>query len=216
MSRELNAELADDISRWFRDSADAIGDLDEECASATADAASITALALRTGGKLLAFGNGGSAADAQHLAAELVGRFARDRIGLPAIALTADSSVITAIANDYSFEHIFARQIDALGSAGDIALAISTSGASRNVLLGIQAASAKGLKTIGLMGKRGSPLADSVEISIVVSAEETARVQECHTVIEHAFCDAVERLVLRRDQGPDREGLSSEGVGSEH
>jgi phosphoheptose isomerase len=167
------------------------------------DAAACAALALvgslGAGGTLLAFGNGGSAADAQHLAAELTGRFEAERAALPAVALTTDGSALTAIANDYGFERVFARQVEGLGRPGDVALGISTSGSSLNVLAGIRAARERGLITIGLCGAAGSPLADAAHVAITVDADRTARVQEAHLLVEHALCRAVDRLLFTDD-----------------
>jgi D-sedoheptulose 7-phosphate isomerase len=147
---------------------------------------------LRNGGKVLFFGNGGSAADAQHLAAELVGRFVRERAGLPAIALTTDSSILTAVGNDYGFEQVFARQIQALGQSGDVAVAISTSGNSANVLEGVKEARKRNLKTIGLTGKDGGTLAQQADVAITIPSTSTARIQECHIAIGHLFCELVD------------------------
>ncbi len=164
----------------------------EDCGQAIIDAASAICNCLRAGGKLLIFGNGGSAADAQHIAAEFVGRFVMERQALPAIALTTDSSILTAIGNDYGFERVFARQVEALGRANDIAIGISTSGNSPNVLAGLEQAKKQKLKTIGLAGKDGGALAKSVDIAIVVNSANTARVQECHITIGHLLCELVE------------------------
>jgi phosphoheptose isomerase len=153
----------------------------------------------RSGGKVLLFGNGGSAADAQHVAAEFVGRFELERPALPAIALGTNGSALTAIANDFGFEHVFARQIEALGRPGDVAIAISTSGASANVLEAVAAARRLGLVTIGLSGPSPSPLAQGVQISIRVPGEGAASIQEAHLVVEHALCRAVEMLIA--DEG---------------
>jgi phosphoheptose isomerase len=159
-------------------------------------AALALASSLGTGGKVLTFGNGGSAADAQHFAAELVGRFERERVALPAVALTTDTSALTAIANDYGFKSVFARQVEALGRPGDVALAISTSGASPNVLAGVAAARRAGMTTIGLCGRRGCDLCQAVDVAIAVEAGATARVQETHLTTEHAICRGIERLLF--------------------
>ena len=145
------------------------------------------------GGKVLAFGNGGSAADAQHFAAELVGRFERDRSGMPALALTTDTCALTSVGNDYGFERIFARQIEALGREGDVAVAISTSGASPNVVAGLREASARGLRTVALTGRNGGALGAMAEIHINVPHDTTCRVQEVHMTLLHAICGIVER-----------------------
>lgn len=146
---------------------------------------------LRRGGKVLVFGNGGSAADAQHMAAELVGRFLLDRRGLPAIALTTDTSALTAIANDFGFEQVFARQVEALGRRGDVAVAISTSGRSANVVAGVRAAHAAGLRTIAIVGPGGSELERLAQLPVVVDAEGPA-LQEGQLTVEHALCEVVE------------------------
>ncbi len=153
--------------------------------------------ALAHGGKVIAFGNGGSAADAQHLAAELVGRFGRERRALAALALTADTSVVTALANDYAFDRVFARQIAALGRPGDVALGISTSGRSVNVLRGLEAARAAGLTTIALTGGDGGPIGRAADIHVNVPGESTPRVQEVHRTVLHVLCDLVEREACR-------------------
>ncbi len=154
--------------------------------------------ALAAGGKLLVFGNGGSAADAQHMAAELVGRFARDRAALAAVALTADASILTSVANDEGYDRVFARQVEALGRPGDVALGISTSGASPNVLAALQAAGARGLRTIALTGRDGGPIGAAAAIHVNVAEASTARVQEVHRTVIHAMCELVERSVVER------------------
>lgn len=148
--------------------------------------------AFRSGGKLLVFGNGGSAADAQHMAAELVGRFARERAAMPAIALTTDTSVLTSVGNDYGFDRVFARQVEALGRPGDVAFGISTSGASANVLAALEAAKARGLVTIALTGRDGGAIGRAAAIHVNVPDASTARVQEVHRTLIHAICELVE------------------------
>lgn len=155
-------------------------------------AAQAMADALKAGHKLLAFGNGGSAADAQHLAAELVGRFQKERAAMPAIALTVDTSILTSIANDYSYRQVFVRQIEALGQPGDVALGISTSGVSPNVLAALQAARARGLKTIALTGRDGGSIGPAADIHVNVPDQNTARVQEVHRTIMHVMCEVIE------------------------
>lgn len=159
-------------------------------------AARVVREALAGGGKLLVFGNGGSAAEAQHVAAEFVGRFARERAGLAAIALSTDTSALTAIANDYGFARVFARQVEALGRPGDVALGISTSGASANVVAALEAARAAGLATIGLTGRDGGRVAALVDVHVHVPHPSTARVQEAHLTLLHALCDLVERAAV--------------------
>lgn len=148
--------------------------------------------ALKEGRKLLLMGNGGSAADCQHIASELVGRFQRERRGLPAIALTTDTSILTSVSNDYSFEAVFARQIEALADRGDIVIGISTSGESRNIVKAVESAKELGCFTVGLLGRSGGVLKSMVDLPIVVSADKTARVQECHLLIIHMVCEMIE------------------------
>ena len=168
-----------------------------DCSTAIFEAADLITTCLRAGGKLLFFGNGGSAADAQHLAAEFVGRFVRERAGLPAIALTTDSSILTAVGNDYGFDQIFARQVQALGRPGDVAIAISTSGNSPNIIEGVKAARKGYLKTIGLSGKDGGLLAAEADVVITIASTSTARIQECHITIGHLFCQLTEEALAR-------------------
>ncbi len=157
------------------------------------DAAAAIAESFRGGGKLLLFGNGGSAADAQHVAAEFVGRFQRERAALAAIALTADTSVLSSIGNDYAFERVFARQVEALGRQGDVAFGISTSGRSPNVLAGLTTARERGLKTLALTGGDGGAIGKAADTHLNVASDSTARVQEVHRTLLHAICDLVER-----------------------
>ena len=158
-----------------------------------ADAAAAILAASREGGKVLVFGNGGSAADAQHLATDLVGRFQRERRAVAAVPLTADGSLLTAVANDYAFDRVFVRQIEALGTRGDLAFGISTSGRSANVVEALRAARARGLRTIALTGNDGGPAGALADIHINVPDPSTARVQEAHRTLIHAICELVER-----------------------
>jgi len=167
--------------------------LRDEDLQPVADAAAAILAASRDGGKVLVFGNGGSAADAQHLATDLVGRFQRERRPVAALALTADSTLLTAVANDYAFDRVFVRQIEALGSQGDLAFGISTSGRSVNVVEGLRAARARGLRTIALTGRDGGPAGALADIHITVPDPSTARVQEAHRTLIHAICELVER-----------------------
>jgi len=165
----------------------------DQYADATARAGELLVAALRSGGKVLLFGNGGSAADAQHIAAELVGRFVRQRDGLPAVALTTDTSALTAIANDFGYDEVFARQVRALGRAGDAAIAISTSGRSPSVLRAVEACKAIGIRTIGLTGGDGGQLASAVDVPLIVAASTlSARIQETHITIGHVLCELVD------------------------
>jgi len=147
---------------------------------------------LSNGGKILWMGNGGSAADSQHLAAELVGRFSRERAGLASIALSTDTSILTAVGNDYGYEKIFARQIDALCRPGDVVVGISTSGNSVNVLEAIQLAKTREAITIGLLGRDGGVLKDASDYCLVVPSNDTARIQEAHILMGHLLCDWIE------------------------
>ena len=156
-------------------------------------AAKICIESLKNGGKILIFGNGGSAADAQHIAAELVSRYKTERKGLAAIALTTDSSIITAIGNDYGFDKIFTRQIEALANQGDVAIGISTGGTSENILKALNLSNEKNCKTIGLSGRGGGGFNKICDINLVVPAEDTPRIQEMHIFIGHTICHLIEQ-----------------------
>jgi D-sedoheptulose 7-phosphate isomerase len=162
-----------------------------EDASAIVRAASVIAAALAEGRKVLVFGNGGSAADAQHFAAELIGRYERPRDGWPAIALSSDASVVTAVGNDYGFDQVFARQIAVLGQPGDVALGVTTSGSSANVLRGLETARDRGLATIALTG-RGGEAGTLASVHVRVDEERTPRVQEVHRTVLHVICELLE------------------------
>lgn len=155
---------------------------------------------LKRDGKVILFGNGGSAADAQHIAAELMGRFQLNRRALPAIALTTNTSVITALSNDYSYDIIFAKQLEGLARKGDIAIGISTSGKAENVILGIKKAKEMGLKTIAFTGGGGGSLAKEARISIIVSSKNTPRIQETHITIGHIVCELVEEILFKKSK----------------
>lgn len=152
---------------------------------------------LKNGGKILIFGNGGSAADSQHMAAELVGRFKKERKALAAIALTANTSILTAIANDYGCDVIFSRQVEALGKKGDVAFGISTSGNSRNVIEAINKARSMGLKTVALVGNAGGKLKNICDATITASSKDTARIQEAHITVIHIICELVEEAMSK-------------------
>lgn len=175
-------------------------------------AAEAAVCAIRAGGKVLFFGNGGSAADAQHLAAELVNRFVLERPALPGLALTTDTSNLTAIANDYAFEHLFSRQLEALGRTGDVAWAISTSGNSSNVIAGLKACRALGIRTIALTGEGGGRIAREglADFLLAVPSRDTARIQEGHLFLGHLFCELVERTLA----GTDARAAQPVGTGS--
>jgi len=160
------------------------------------EAGEAMAKCLRAGNKILFFGNGGSAADAQHLAAELSGRFLKERKSLPGWALTTNTSVLTAIGNDYSFDEVFARQVRGIGSAGDLAFAITTSGNSPNVLRAVEAARERGLVTVGLTGQTGGKLAKAVEMCICVPSDQTPRIQEGHILTGHILCELMEEALF--------------------
>ena len=168
-----------------------------ENAERVVQAAQAIAKAFQDGNRLFLFGNGGSAADAQHIAAEFVNRFVMERPGLPAMALTTDCSVITSIGNDYDFKDIFSRQIKALAMPGDVAWGISTSGSSPNVVQGLNAARSIGLFRIGLTGGTGTPVAMLSDIALEVSHPETARIQEVHIAVGHAVCELVDTILFR-------------------
>ena len=174
----------DEIARNFQ----ALG----QQAEAVEDAARTIADALRAGGKVMFCGNGGSAADSQHLAAEMTGRFIKDRKPLAAIALSTDTSALTCISNDYSFDDVFARQVEGLGRAGDCLIAISTSGNSRNVIKAVEAARSLGIGCIALSGRKGGALATLCDLALVVPSDTTARIQEAHILIGHTLCGIVE------------------------
>lgn len=154
----------------------------------------LIAEALNTGNKVLLFGNGGSASDAQHIAAEFTGRFVKNRQAYAAIALTTDTSALTAIANDYGFEHVFARQVEALARPGDVLIGISTSGNSPNVLQGLQTGKKMGCKLVGFTGNTGGQMKDLCDINIIVSSPTTARIQEAHILIGHIICSSIDEL----------------------
>jgi len=156
---------------------------------------------INKGNKLILFGNGGSAADAQHIAAEFIGRFQKKRKSFPAISLTSDSSVITALANDYSYDFIFSRQCESLVSRGDVVIGISTSGNSENVRRGLMTAKKKGAITVGLLGNDGGKIGNLVDISIIVPLSSTPRIQEVHRTISHIICDLTEKKLVKKKKG---------------
>ena len=185
-------DWAETVRRQLIDGARLRERLAAEMADAVAMAAERLTACLRDGHKILLCGNGGSAADAQHIAAELVGRYTRERPGWPAIALTTDTSALTAIGNDYGYDRIFDRQVEALGRAGDVLIAISTSGSSPNVLAAVERARGQGLYTLGLAGRDGGRLAEACDLCLTVPHAETARIQEMHITLGHILCDLTE------------------------
>jgi D-sedoheptulose 7-phosphate isomerase len=160
--------------------------------------------ALKAKKKILLAGNGGSAADSQHIAAELVSRLNYDRPGLSAIALTTDTSALTAIGNDYGFEYAFARQVEAIGQPGDVLIAISTSGNSPNILAALEAARKAGIKTIGLTGKSGGKMAPLCDIALKIPSPCTPNIQECHIMFGHIICQIIEDSIFGKEYGPNR------------
>jgi D-sedoheptulose 7-phosphate isomerase len=187
------------VARHFEDSAQTKLDAVETMAAPIAAAVEAMTHCLINGGKLLACGNGGSAADSQHFAAELIGRFEAERQELAAIALTTDSSILTSVGNDYSFNQIFARQVRGLGHAGDVLLAISTSGNSGNVIEAIRAAHEAEMRVVALTGRGGGQIGEMLgdeDIHLCVPAERTARIQETHLVAIHCLCDGIDALLL--------------------
>jgi D-sedoheptulose 7-phosphate isomerase len=179
-----------------------------EVVSGMARVSAILIEVLKIGNKPLLFGNGGSAADAQHIAAEFVGRFAFDRPALPALALSVNTSCVTAIGNDYGFEVVFARQIEALGRAGDVAIGISTSGNSPNVLQGIATAKRMGLHTVALTGANGGKLKSAVDVCICAPSNETPRIQECHILIGHIISELVEQTIFHEKSSHEKSSVS--------
>jgi len=159
------------------------------------EVAQVLANALKGGKKVLLFGNGGSAADAQHIAAEIVGRFKRERRALPAVALTTDTSILTAVGNDYGFERVFERQVEALCQPGDVAVGISTSGNSENVVRGLLKARELGATTVAFSGKEGGKVAEIAHYAFVVPSYETPRIQECHITLGHVLCELIDEMV---------------------
>jgi len=180
------------ITEALQESARTKQSVAEGCADVIAAIAGATVAAIRSGGKIILFGNGGSAADAQHLAAELVGRFRRKRRAIPALALTTNTSIMSALGNDFGFETVFSRQIEALARQGDIVFGISTSGDSANVLEGITAAKKLGAVTVAFTGARGGRLASAADLVFKVPSDSTPRIQEAHITVGHIVCDIVE------------------------
>lgn len=175
---------------------DVITRIEQELSPRIADMVTQLAETFTRGGKLLVMGNGGSAADAQHFVAEIVGRFKMERRGLPAIALSTDTSILTAIGNDYGFDAVFRRQVEALAVAGDIVVGISTSGNSPNVRQALKLAREKGCRTVGLLGKDGGSIKEVCDLALIVPTNDTPRVQEGHITIIHIVCDLLEKALF--------------------
>ena len=193
------------IEQQFIDSADLKYQSAQALSKPIAQAVGAMLMCVTSGGKVMSCGNGGSAADAQHFAAEFVGRFERERPELGAMALSTDSSILTAVANDYGFDHIFSKQVRALGQTGDILLAISTSGNSKNVLAAIEAAHERDLIVVALTGRGGGKIGQllrETDVHICVPHERTARIQEVHLLVLHCLCDGVDSQLLGEQENP--------------
>ena len=189
------------IASQLQESAEVKITMSQSGLSTIAQMAELLIQVLRNGGKVVLFGNGGSAADAQHIATELAGRYRLDRSPLPALALTTNTSILTAVANDYSFDQVFSRQVEALIAPSDIAVGISTSGQSPNVLRAIEVARSKGATTLGLTGQKGLQLAAAVDLCLTVPSTDTPRIQEAHITVGHILCDLVERALFGQERG---------------
>ena len=199
MNKDTIERLRQRASQHFLDSIAVKQEAEKILPDAVAQGICMMVQCLQSGGKVMACGNGGSAADAQHFAAELIGRFERERQELAAIALTTDSSILTAVGNDYSYDEVFAKQVRGLGKSGDVLLAISTSGNSKNVVKAIEAAKKIGIKIIALTGNGGGKIAtllDKDDIHLCAPSTRTARIQETHLVLLHSLCDGVDHLLL--------------------
>jgi D-sedoheptulose 7-phosphate isomerase len=190
--------MKDEIIQTFRESADLKVRFIRQNAEALVKIIKMVVETFKAGNKVLLFGNGGSAADAQHIAAEFVNRFQIERPPLPAIALTTDTSILTSISNDYGYADSFAKQVKALGKEGDVAIGISTSGTAANVLKAVKVAQEMGLKTVSLTGGDGGDLAKLTDIALVVDSSVTARIQEVHITIGHVLCEMVDRLLFQQ------------------
>ena len=188
--------MIDDIRKQLQDHRALIEVLEREMVPAIAEMSSLISTALTNGNKLLVMGNGGSAADSQHFVAEIVGRFKMERRALPAVALTTDTSILTAIGNDYGFESIFSRQVEALAAPGDVVIGLSTSGNSPNILKALNSARDRGCRTIGLLGKDGGSIKAACDLALVVPSTDTPRIQEGHITIIHIVCDLVEKALF--------------------
>ena len=193
--------MLDEIRSHLKAHQEVVRTIEERLMDGISRAAVMIGDALNDGKKLLLMGNGGSAADAQHFAAEIVGRFLMERRGLPAMALSTDTSILTAIGNDYGFEAIFRRQVEALASEGDVVIGISTSGTSENVFSALSLARQMGCKTVGLLGKDGGTIRDIVDIDLTVPSKDTPRIQEGHIMMIHIICDLVEKSLFPGDKG---------------
>jgi D-sedoheptulose 7-phosphate isomerase len=188
--------MINEIKKQLHDHQAMIDLLEQDLVPLIAETSNLISAALARGNKLLVMGNGGSAADSQHFVAEIVGRFKLERKALPAVALSTDTSILTAIGNDYGFESIFSRQVEALATEGDIVVGLSTSGNSSNVLKALMEAKARGCTTIGLLGKNGGSIKSACDLALVVSITDTPRIQEGHITIIHIVCDLIEKALF--------------------
>ncbi len=182
----------DRIKEFLYESAEVKKAVADTLADKILEAINLTRASYQKGGKLLLMGNGGSAADAQHIAAEFVGRYKKERRPVAALALTVDTSILTCVGNDYGYENVFSRQVEALAKKEDVVIGISTSGNSENVIRGVEKAREIGAKTIGLLGRQGGKLKDKVDLAIVVPSDNTARIQEAHITIGHIICEILD------------------------
>jgi len=199
-----NAKMRELVTKELEESAAVKREIAQHLSDVIAKAARLILEAYKVGGKVLLIGNGGSAADAQHIAAELVGRFKLERVGLPAMALTTNTSILTALANDYGYDSVFSRQLEVLASERDVLIAITTSGTSPNILKGVEMAHSKGATVIGLTGAKGGRLKDMVDLTIAVPSDSTARIQEAHITIGHIICYLVEKWLFHESSGISR------------
>jgi len=204
MNSQEKIKMIETVTRELEESANIKRLMAQNLSDKIADAAQIVLDSYKTGGKVLLIGNGGSAADAQHIAAELVGRFKLERKGLPAIALTTNSSILTALANDSAYNTVFCRQLEALASSEDVLIAISTSGNSPNILQAVKTAHTKHITVIGLTGGNGGKLKDIADLVIIVPSINTARIQEAHITIGHIICRLVEEELFNESSGISR------------
>ncbi|WP_053765150.1 D-sedoheptulose-7-phosphate isomerase [Leptospirillum ferriphilum] len=198
-----NNKIPSEFSKWpsrieflFQESMQAKKDFVKDSLNEILECGAWMTETLRSGKKILIFGNGGSSSDAMHIAGELVSRFYKERRGLPAIALGTNMATLTSISNDYSYENVFAREIDAYGEAGDLAIGISTSGNSRNVLKGIEKAKEKNMKTVAFSGGTGGQIRSLADLSLIVPSKLTPRIQECHITVGHILCELVEEALF--------------------
>jgi D-sedoheptulose 7-phosphate isomerase len=196
LRNELEGCMQKIIEQYFAGHLETMEIVSSQMVPAISDCVTLLVTALRAGKKVLVMGNGGSAADAQHFAAELVGRFLKNRRALPAVALTTDTSILTAVGNDFGFDEIFKRQVEALAADGDVVIGISTSGHSNNVFHALTTANAIGCKTVGLLGRDGGNIAGIVDLALTVPVQETPHIQEAHITILHLLCAMVEQEIF--------------------